>query len=94
MTTIQLPRVAGSRDLAENLVKEADLTPNGDVSVDARAMVVNTESFAFRFAELIADLKPAHFVLIGGSPTWHKDLAAAAEKFHLQLQVRGAVVAD
>ena len=87
MTTIRLPRIAGSRDLAETLIADAHIEPKSEVEVDARNLVINTESFAFRMAELLSDAH-ASLVILGGSPTWMDDIQKAAARFKVASSVK------
>ncbi|MFK0002551.1 hypothetical protein [Paenarthrobacter sp. NPDC090522] len=87
MTSIRLPRVAGSRDLAEALVEEAHISSADNVQVDGRNLVVNTESFAFRIVELVSEASPQSVEFVGGSPEWFKDVKRAADKLQVKFKI-------
>lgn len=86
MKTIRLPRIAGARRAATELIKDANVATGDEVTLDGRRMALNSESFAFQMAEDLSALQPKSVVVIGGSPDWIRDIHKAAEEYHLRLK--------
>jgi hypothetical protein len=93
MTTIRLPRVAVSRDLATSLIEGISLKLGEEIIIDGRGLVVNNESFAFQLAEDLSGLHPKAVKVVGGSPKWHKNLQEAARQFSLGIELQPKSVA-
>lgn len=77
---ITLPRVSGYRQLAEALVKKAQLDQNAEVEVDGRHVIASTASFASGLVTQIADSHPKEIRLIGGSEDLKRDVEQAAQR--------------
>lgn len=88
MSTIRLPRVAVSRDLATSLIEEVDAKSGEEIIIDGRGLVVNNESFAFQLAEGLSGLHPKAVRVLGGSPKWRKNLQEAARQFNLGIELQ------
>lgn len=91
MTTIRIPRVAVSRELATTLIKETSPNPRDEIVIDGRGLVVTNESFAYQLASDLKALELGKIQVWGGSPKWRHNLQNAAKKFHLVLEDRPLV---
>lgn len=88
MSTIRLPRIAVSRDLAKNLVWADEVKADEPVVLDGRAMVVNNEDFASALATELRSRNIVRFEVLGGSPEWQDAIKAAGASHDVQITVQ------
>ncbi|WP_417372425.1 hypothetical protein [Glutamicibacter protophormiae] len=88
MSTIRLPRIAVSRDLAKDLVWADEVKADEPVVLDGRWMVVNNEDFASQLATELRKRNIVHFEVLGGSPEWQDAIRAAGAAYNVQINVQ------
>ncbi|MFJ2618542.1 hypothetical protein [Glutamicibacter sp. NPDC087344] len=88
MSTIRLPRIAVSRDVAKDLVWADSVKADEPVVLDGRWMVVNTDAFASQLTTELRNKNIVHFEVLGGSPEWQESIRAAGLSHDVQIKVQ------
>ena len=88
MSTIRLPRIAVSRELAKDLVWADEVKADEPVVLDGRWMVVNNEDFASQLATELRNRNIVHLQVLGGSPESQYAIRAAVATHDVQINVQ------
>ncbi|HAY43056.1 MAG TPA: hypothetical protein DCY59_05680 [Micrococcaceae bacterium] len=87
MSTIRLPRVAVSRDLANKLTKDIVYSEQEPIVLDGRGLVVNNDGFAQQIAADLKSLNIDGVQVLGGSPEWQQAIREAGREHDLLIKV-------
>lgn len=78
MTTIILPTMAVSRNMADNIMDRAILDDAASLRIDSRNLDLNSESFVAQLILRVSDAGIRLIEVLGGGEDWLKEVSAEA----------------